>query len=111
MNLRLLEVLFRGRGWAADPVSDGRAFLDTALAKPFDLAVVDACLPELDGLEAIRLLLAARPDSPPVLVVTAAALPGDRERCLAAGASAYLAKPFQTHELWYLVDLLTRTAE
>ncbi|NTU78102.1 MAG: PAS domain S-box protein [Chloroflexales bacterium] len=59
-----------------------------------DVAIIDVQMPELDGLSAIR-QIRADPDveATPIIALTALAMPGDRERCLAAGASVYLAKP------------------
>jgi CheY-like chemotaxis protein len=63
---------------------------------------MDIQLPGLDGIKAIQ-LLRAHPDLNiariPILAVTALVMPGDRERCLAAGADAYLSKPFAMQTL------------
>ena len=65
-----------------------------------DLILMDIDLPELNGLEATRLLKSAPETSAiPVVVLTAHAMVGDRERCLDAGMDSYLSKPVQIQDL------------
>jgi CheY-like chemotaxis protein len=65
-----------------------------------DLAVLDIQMPMLDGLSAIR-QIRADPEvgATPIIALTAQAMPGDREACLEAGATVYLAKPVSIHAL------------
>ncbi|NTU81177.1 MAG: response regulator [Chloroflexales bacterium] len=76
------------------------------------VAVVDFQLPELDGLTAVRQLRAdTSVGATPIIALTALALPGDRERCLAAGASAYLARPVGVRTLMAAIaEVLRGTA-
>ncbi|NTV63023.1 MAG: response regulator [Oscillochloris sp.] len=65
-----------------------------------DLIVMDIQMPHMDGLEAIRRIRAmSNGEDVPILALTALAMPGDRARCLAAGASAYLSKPVRLQTL------------
>ena len=73
--------------------STGLEGIRVARAERPDLVVLDIQLPGMDGLEVLARLRAAAAAPPPVLALTALAMSGDRERILAAGADAYLAKP------------------
>ena len=78
-----------------------------AATRPFDLVLMDWQLPEMDGLEAIRRIRAQEAangdERVPIYSLTANAMPGDAEKCLAAGADGYLAKPFNFEQLRMLV--------
>jgi PAS domain S-box-containing protein len=89
-------------GHRATLAADGRAALDLLARERFDAVLMDIQMPGLDGVETTRRIRAGKgvldPDVP-IVAVTAHALPGDRERLLAAGISDYLAKPFEVEEL------------
>jgi PAS domain S-box-containing protein len=87
-------------GYTVRVVRDGPAALEAATARDIAMLLVDIQLPGLDGLEVTRQLRARRDGADrPIIALTAHAMPGDEGRCLAAGASAYLAKPVRLREL------------
>ena len=83
--------------------------------EPFDLVLMDVQMPEMDGLratQAIRELEKTRGVHTPIVAVTAHAMEGDRERCLAAGMDGYVSKPLRVGELFQVVaELLPRREE
>ncbi len=96
LALRLLERM----GHHADVVGDGQAALDALEETDYDLILMDVQMPELDGLEATRRLRARWPDRRiRVVGLTANAMAGDREACLAAGMDDYVSKPVRPETL------------
>lgn len=108
VNARLLLAFLKKFGQEAEHVVNGRAALDAIKRSDFDLVLMDVQMPELDGLEATRQQRARERETnrPPQLIaaLTANALAGAREECLAAGMDDYLAKPFQPTQLRLLLE-------
>jgi len=96
LALRLLERM----GHRTEVVEDGRAAVAAVEAGSFDLVLMDVQMPEMDGLEATRQIRARWPDRALRIVgLTANAMAGDREACLAAGMDDYVSKPIRPEEL------------
>jgi signal transduction histidine kinase/CheY-like chemotaxis protein/HPt (histidine-containing phosphotransfer) domain-containing protein len=95
--LRLLERL----GYAADLAANGHEALDRLDHAPYDVVLMDVQMPGMDGLEASRAICARWPprERPRIIAMTAEAMEGDRERCLAAGMDDYVVKPVRLDEL------------
>jgi len=95
--LRLLERL----GYQADVSANGLEALDRLDRAPYDVVLMDVQMPGMDGLEASRAICARWPprQRPRIIAMTAEAMEGDRERCLAAGMDDYLVKPVRLDEL------------
>lgn len=93
-NRKLLGDVLRRAGHALTEVASADAGIELALARPFDLVVMDIQLPGTDGLTATRLLRASPiTQHLKILAVTAHAMRGDEARILQAGCDGYVAKP------------------
>jgi signal transduction histidine kinase/CheY-like chemotaxis protein len=96
----MLEDHLRGAGHEVLTARSGAEGVAAALRERPEVVLMDVEMPEMDGLEAIR-RIRAEPGlgATPILALTALAMPGDRERCLAAGATDYLSKPLNLKNL------------
>ncbi len=108
VNQTIIEAMLRQLGHRIRIVGTGRAALETLAHESFDLVLMDCNMPELDGLEATRQLRAGtagvRSIDVPVIALTANAMDGDRELCLAAGMNDFLAKPVTIAALRTAID-------
>lgn len=94
-------------GFAVDHSPDGEQGLFLAQANPYDAAVIDVMVPQLDGLSLVRQMRASKLKTP-VIILSAKATVEDRVRGLQAGADDYLTKPFAFSELLARVQALIR---
>ncbi len=102
VNQRLATRLLEKRGHSVSLASDGREALVVLEKESFDLVLMDLQMPEMDGFEAttaIRKNERGTGNHLPIVALTAHAMKGDREKCLAAGMDGYLTKPIRPHEL------------
>jgi signal transduction histidine kinase len=100
--LRMLDML----GCSVTLARDGREALAQLVERRFDVVLMDCEMPELDGFEATR-QARARGVTAPIVAVTANSLEGERERCVAAGMTDYLGKPFSREGLQALLLRVT----
>ena len=102
VNQQVAAGMLERAGHEAVVAANGREALALLESEAFDLVLMDVQMPELDGLEtteAIRERERVKGGHLPIVAVTAHAMKGDAERCLAAGMDAYIAKPLQPREL------------
>ena len=109
VNRKLVTKLLQKRGHHVHAVDNGRAAADTiALTTPaFDVVLMDLQMPEMSGFEAthaIRDHERSTSTHVPIVALTAHAMAGDRERCLAAGMDGYLSKPIEVNDLIATVE-------
>ncbi len=109
INQKVATHVLERRGHTVVTASDGRRALECLAQDRFDLVLMDVQMPVMDGFEAtaaIRKKERATSGHLPVVAMTAHAMKGDRERCLAAGMDDYLSKPLRPEELFRTMDRL-----
>ena len=106
-NILTIGEYLESHGFSTIKAHDGMEAIEMAETNSPDVILMDIQMPVLDGLEAIRRLRAnSRFATTPIIAITALAMPGDRERCLAAGANAYISKPVSLKRLNQTIDQL-----
>lgn len=101
--LRMLEKL----GYKADVAANGKEAVKSLEMVPYNIVFMDIQMPEMDGFDAtaaIREIEREKGIHTPIIAMTAHALKGDRERCLAAGMDDYISKPIQPKELADIIE-------
>ena len=108
-NQKVAVYLLRQYGHGATVASDGREALERVRDQDFDLVLMDVQMPTMDGFqatEAIRKLPEQAKARLPIVAMTAYAMKGDQERCLAAGMDGYITKPINARELFETIERL-----
>jgi CheY-like chemotaxis protein len=103
VNQRLAVRLLERQGHQVRVVQDGRAAIQALEAERFDLVLMDIQMPEMNGLEATMAIRQGEWGTSrhvPIIAMTAHAMAGDRERCLAAGMDGYVSKPLRAEALF-----------
>jgi signal transduction histidine kinase/CheY-like chemotaxis protein len=115
INQKLAVRLLEKEGHHVTVVGNGREAAAAVQTRRFDVVFMDVQMPDMDGLEATALIrqgevsnggFALDSGRIPIIAMTAHAMKGDREMCLAVGMDGYVAKPLQTEELWRALDAL-----
>ncbi|WP_372726684.1 PAS domain S-box protein [Nostoc sp. TCL26-01] len=101
VNQKVALLMLKKMGYGADVVANGLEVLEALQSQPYDVILMDINMPEMDGLQASRLIAQTWSGSsrPQIIAMTANAMRGDRETCLAAGMDDYISKPLQIEEL------------
>ena len=114
LNMRLIEMTLRPKGYRLLGATDGEKALDMAVRENPDLIIMDIQLPKVSGLEVTkRLRQMPAFNHIPIIAVTAHAMKGDEAKIIDAGCDAYLPKPINTRQLPVVITelLLQRTKD
>jgi PAS domain S-box-containing protein len=109
INQKLGSRLLEKQGHSVVVVASGREAVEAVARERFDLVLMDVQMPDLDGLEATGLIRERERGTGrhlPIIAMTAHAMKGDREQCLAAGMDGYVAKPIHPRELFEALEAL-----
>jgi len=113
INQKVAVRLLQQMGYRAGLAANGIEALDALDRQPYDLVFMDVMMPEMNGLEATRLIRERQrlPERFPhyksplvIIAMTASAMPGDREKCLAAGMDDYIAKPVRLEDVRTIIE-------
>jgi CheY-like chemotaxis protein len=107
VNQKVAVSLLEQRGHTVSVANNGQEALDALDQESFDVVLMDLQMPVMDGFEATALIRQRQEGSglhTPIIAMTAHAMKGDRERCLAAGMDEYIAKPIRAKDLYAIVE-------
>lgn len=109
VNQRLAKRLIEKLGYHVDVAADGNEAITALSGRPYDLVLMDCQMPVMDGFEATRQIRRNSAMGPhiPIIAMTAKAMSGDREQCLAAGMNDYVTKPVRLSELTATIERWT----
>ncbi|MBL8113217.1 MAG: response regulator, partial [Acidobacteria bacterium] len=110
VNQKVAVKMLEKAGCRCDVASDGREAVEAVGRRRYDIVFMDCQMPVLDGYAAATEIRLGEPEGArvPIVAMTAEAMPGDRERCLAAGMDDYVAKPFAFDELYRVLGRFVR---
>ncbi len=111
INQKLAKRLLEKQGWNVTIANNGKEAVELAGKNSFDIILMDVQMPEMDGLEAARLIREAEKGTNkhiPIIALTAHAFQEDKKRCLDAGMDAYTTKPIKIKEFFELINGLVK---
>jgi CheY-like chemotaxis protein len=106
VNQKLATIMLTKAGYTVTVVANGKLAVDAFTEKPngFDTILMDIQMPEMDGYEATRHLRQQGFSKIPIIAMTANAMKGDKELCLAAGMSDYITKPIKREIVFQILE-------
>jgi CheY-like chemotaxis protein/HPt (histidine-containing phosphotransfer) domain-containing protein len=107
VNQKVAQALLAKRGCVVTTAADGQAAVETYSRESFDVILMDVQMPNVDGFTATRMIRDREAQGlrrTPIIAMTAHAMQGDREQCLAVGMDGYVTKPIEPDELYAAID-------
>lgn len=111
INAVLATAIIRRAGHHVDVAGNGREAIETYALAPYDIVLMDMRMPEMDGIEATRIIRSDGDLSVPIIALTANAMTSDRQECLDAGMNDFLSKPFDPEDLINKINFWVSEAE
>jgi len=113
VNRRVAHLLLKKLGCRVDEAVNGQQALERVATRRYDLIVMDVTMPDMDGFQTTQEIRRREGNGPqtPIIAMTALAMRGDRERCLAAGMSDYVPKPVTQHTLAVVISRVLPKAQ
>ena len=103
INLKVIQKMITNMGYSSKSAENGRVAIEMLSTEDFDLVLMDGQMPEMDGYEATKMIRdtssSVRDHNIHVIAITANAMSGDEEKCLAAGMNGYISKPIKRETL------------
>ena len=106
VNQKLAKIMLTKAGYQVGVANNGREAVEKYTASPdkFDLIFMDVQMPEMDGIEATKVIRATEFNKIPIVAMTAHAMKGDREKCLEAGMDDYVSKPIKREVVFEMIE-------
>jgi len=104
MNQKIVGKILNKLGYQPKMTNNGKEVLEEVSNKYYDVILMDVQMPEMDGLEATKMIRVCLSNQPVIIAMTANTLQGDREECLRAGMDDYISKPVNLEELINLLE-------
>jgi signal transduction histidine kinase/DNA-binding response OmpR family regulator len=104
MNQKIVGKILNKLGYQPKMTNNGKEVLEEVSNKYYDVILMDVQMPEMDGLEATKMIRVCLSNQPVIIAMTANTLQGDREECLRAGMDDYISKPVNLEELVNLLE-------
>ena len=104
VNQTVINMIMKKLGYSADIVPDGVQAVEAIKRKPYHVILMDIQMPEMDGMEATRIIRRDVDCQPVIVALTANAMIEDRDLCLQAGMDDYISKPIQIEKLMEVLE-------
>ncbi len=104
VNQKVIAHMLAKIGYTADIVQNGLEAVEASVQKKYDIILMDVQMPEMDGLEATKFIRQQLAVQPFIIAMTANAMQGDKEECLASGMNDYISKPISMTGLKKLLE-------
>ena len=104
VNQKWIKKILNKIGYECEIVENGKVVLERVSHDHFDLILMDVQMPEMDGMEATRMIRVCLETQPVIIAMTANVMQGDREECMQSGMNDYISKPVELNELLGMLE-------